>query len=205
MWIKICGLTGEDAVAAALDAQVDAIGFVFAPSVRRLDPAQAAQLAAIARTHVSLIAVTLHPDQTLIDRILHEFKPDVLQTDLEDFERLRLPATLQRLPVVRPGASPAAGWPRRMLFEGARSGSGDTADWTAAAQLARSSDLILAGGLDVGNVAAAIRAVRPFGVDVSSGVEGAPGLKSPQKIAQFVAAARAAFQGIVNDGNRYSG
>jgi len=199
MWLKICGLTDADAVEAALAAGVDALGFVFSPSVRRQDPMQAAQLAARARGRVALVAVTLHPLQPLVDEILRVFRPDALQAELADFERLSLPQDLARLPVVRgalaAGAAAAGGaLPPRLLFEGARSGSGEIADWGAAAELARRSELILAGGLDAHNIAAAIRAVRPFGVDVSSGVEAAPGRKSAQKIAEFVAAARAAAE-----------
>jgi phosphoribosylanthranilate isomerase len=198
MWLKICGMTDLDAVEAALAARVDAIGFVFSPSVRRLEPAQALQLAAGARGRVAVVAVTLHPQQPLIDDILRVFKPDALQADLPDFERLHLPHTLARLPVLRADIAAGSSLPRRLLFEGARSGSGATADWGLAARLAGLSELILAGGLDAHNVAAAIRAVRPFGVDVSSGVESMPGRKSAQKIAEFVEAARAAFQGIAH-------
>jgi phosphoribosylanthranilate isomerase len=199
MWLKICGMTSPDAVTAALQARVDAIGFVFSPSVRRLEPEQAAQLAASARGRVSLIAVTVHPEQQLVDEILRVFQPDVLQTDLQDFDVLTLPDTLLRLPVLRAGVGSGAALPRRMLFEGARSGSGEAADWNTASRLARMSELILAGGLNAHNVAAAIHAVRPYGVDVSSGVESEPGRKSAQMIAEFVEAARAAFQGMAHD------
>jgi phosphoribosylanthranilate isomerase len=199
MWLKICGMTSHDAVTAALAARVDAIGFVFSPSVRRLEPEQAVQLAAAARGRVSLVAVTTHPEQQLVDDILRVFKPDVLQTDLQDFDLLTLPDSLARLPVLRAGVGSGAALPRRLLFEGARSGSGEAADWNTASRLARMSELILAGGLNAHNVAAAIHAVRPHGVDVSSGVESAPGRKSAPMIAEFVQAARAAFQGMAND------
>ena len=76
------------------------------------------------------------------------------------------------------------------MFDAPESGQGRRADWRAAAMLARRSELILGGGLDAGNVAAAIAAVRPFGVDVSSGVESAPGVKDLTRIRAFVAAAR---------------
>ena len=201
MWLKICGITTTDAIDAALAARVDAIGFIFSPSVRRLEPAQAALLAAHARGRVSLIAVTMHPAQALIDEIIRVVKPDLLQTDLRDFDGLRLPESLARLPVLRAGIASEAALPERMLFEGARSGSGETADWDTAARLALSSELILAGGLDAHNVGQAIRAVRPYGVDVSSGVESSPGRKSPKKIAEFVQAARAAFKEKVDDAN----
>jgi phosphoribosylanthranilate isomerase len=103
--------------------------------------------------------------------------------------------------VLRAGVASGAALPRRLLFEGAISGSGEAADWDTASRLARSSELILAGGLNANNVAAAIRAVRPYGVDVSSGVESAPGRKSAQKIAEFVAAANAASEGMERDAN----
>ena len=93
---------------------------------------------------------------------------------------------------MRPGAMAACALPRRVLFEGPVSGSGRTTDWQQAAELARRAEVILAGGLHAANVGDAIRQVRPFGVDVSSGVEASPGTKSIQKIEQFVAAARAA-------------
>jgi phosphoribosylanthranilate isomerase len=195
MWLKICGMTEPDAVAAALAAKVDAIGFVFSPSVRQLQPLQAARLAAAARDRAVLVAVTLHPQQQLIDQIMREFKPDALQADLSDFDGLCLPATLGRLPVLRAAVGADGALPQRFLFEGARSGSGVAADWDTAARLARAGELILAGGLTAHNVAAAIRAVRPYGVDVSSGVESVPGRKSAQMIAEFVEAARAATEG----------
>ena len=198
MWLKICGITSEDAVEAALAARVDAIGFVLAPSVRRVEPAQAALLAAPARGRVALIAVTMHPSQPLVDEIVRVLRPDMLQSDLEDFDGLRLPDALARLPVLRTaaaaGSASARALPARVLFEGARSGSGEAADWQAAARMARRCELILAGGLNAHNVGAAVHAVRPYGVDVSSGVESAPGRKSAQKIAEFVQAAKAAFQ-----------
>jgi phosphoribosylanthranilate isomerase len=79
-----------------------------------------------------------------------------------------------------------------VLFEGTVSGAGQRCDWQTAAQAARRAQLVLAGGLDPENVAGAIAAVRPFGVDVSSGVEARPGLKDPEAVMRFVTAARAA-------------
>jgi len=94
--------------------------------------------------------------------------------------------------VLRPGPAIACALPQRLLFEGPVSGSGQTTDWDEAAALARRAQVILAGGLNPQNVGAAVRHVRPFGVDVSSGVEASPGIKSREKIEQFVLAARAA-------------
>jgi phosphoribosylanthranilate isomerase len=190
LWIKICGITTAEAIEAALETRVDAIGFVFAPSVRRLDLPQAAALAARARGRCALVAVTLHPSQSWVDEVLRCFEPDMLQADLSDLEGLRLPQGLHTLPVIRPtsGALPAG----RLLFEGATSGGGTLADWAEAERLARERELILAGGLNAANVAAAVHSVRPFGVDVSSGVESMPGRKSPELIREFVQSARAA-------------
>ncbi len=193
VWIKICGLTSADAVAAALAAGVDAIGFVFAESPRRLSAEDAARLAAPARGKARCVAVTRHPTQPHLDELLATFRPDVLQTDAEDLAILRLPDALELLPVVRGACAGETSPPRRLLFEGPGSGVGARGDWTLAASLARRTQLVLAGGLDAGNVAGAIAAVRPFGVDVSSGVEERPGVKSPAEVERFAAAARAAF------------
>jgi phosphoribosylanthranilate isomerase len=190
LWIKICGITDEAAVAAALQAGVDAIGFVFSPSPRQIQPSLAARLAAPARNRALCIAVTRHPKQPLLDEIVRDFNPDGWQTDIGDLGILKVPRQLPILPVLRSGSLALESPPRRFLFEGALSGQGVTSDWTAAARLARDAQLILAGGLRPDNVATAISSVRPFGVDVSSGVEAQPGKKSPTLIAAFVAAAR---------------
>ena len=194
LWIKICGITDEAAVAAALQAGVDAIGFVFSPSPRQLQPTAAARLAAPARGRALCIAVTRHPQQPLLDEIVRDFRPDGWQTDIGDLGILKVPRQLPILPVLRSGSLALESPPRRFLFEGAVSGQGVTGDWTAASRLARESQLILAGGLRVDNVATAIASVRPFGVDVSSGVESEVGIKSATLIAAFVAAARAAHE-----------
>jgi phosphoribosylanthranilate isomerase len=192
LFIKICGMTTPVAVDAALACEVDAIGFVFAESLRRVSTAQANQLAAAARHRAACVAVTRHPTREQVDEILREFKPDILQTDIEDLEKLRLPSELSVLPVVRPGPQGACALPGRLLFEGPVSGSGQITDWDTAAELSLRTQVILAGGLSPLNVGIAVRRVRPFGVDVSSGVEEAPGIKNSEKIEKFVAAARMA-------------
>ena len=196
IWVKICGLTSRDAVDAAVAAGADAVGFVFAPSWRQVTAAQATQLAQDVPRRISRVAVMLHPTQRQLDEVWSAFRPDVLQTDIEDLETLRVPAELAVMPVVRGGGvglKPAGHL--RILFEGPVSGAGSTADWQSAAQLARTTDLVLAGGLNASNVADAIAAVRPFGVDVSSGVEVSPGVKDPTRIQEFVRRARAAANG----------
>ncbi len=196
MWIKICGMTTPDAVAAALAAPVDAIGFIFADSPRQLTLEDAVALAAPARGKLRCVAVTRHPSQRYLDDILAGFRPDVLQTDMEDLRSLQLPKQLELLPVFRSWEAPQTRLPPRLLFEGPTSGSGTPCDWTVAQRMARRTQLVLAGGLDASNVATAISAVRPFGVDVSSGVEERPGVKSPTEVVRFAAAARSAFEMI---------
>jgi phosphoribosylanthranilate isomerase len=210
MWIKICGMTSADAIAAAAHAKVDAIGFVFAPSPRQVTPGQAAQLAALAPPGILRIAVAQHPLQMKVDEICRILKPDYFQTDVEDLRELKIPAHIKVLPVVRFGRKTPNPLPGRMLFEGpsnnirpgsgfGSSGIGELADWGRAAELARQTEVILAGGLSPSNVAEAIEAVRPFGVDVSSGVEDVPGVKDPDKIYEFVRAARAAAARLEHD------
>lgn len=192
MWIKICGMTTPDAVAAALDAGVDAVGFIFADSVRQVTPEVAARLAEPARGRARCIAVTRHPGQQALDDILTVFKPDVLQIDSVDLPMLRLPALLELLPVLRGRHDEDGRVPARVLFEGLASGTGMPCDWVTARRVARRTELVLAGGLNAANVASAIAAVQPFGVDVSSGVEVRPGVKSAAEIAKFAAAVRSA-------------
>lgn len=193
MWIKICGMNDESAVQAALAAGTDAIGFVFAPSVRRVTPQRARELAAPARHRVTCVAVLLQPSAKELDEMLSVFDPDLVQLDHESLVDASVQTALRErrvLPVLREGRALPEKLPMRALFEGAKSGTGRTADWDAARALATRTELLLAGGLNPDNVAAAIRAVRPFGVDVSSGVESAPGIKSADKIFDFVRAAR---------------
>lgn len=191
MFVKICGLTDTAGVRAAVEAGADAIGFVFAPSTRAITAERAAELAAEAPRGVARVAVFRHPDHDAFERVVLRLRPDFVQTDAEDFARLALPADATALPVLRNGLVPEGTLPPCVLFEGARSGTGATADWSEARTLARRTRLVLAGGLDAGNVAAAIALVRPWGVDVSTGVEQAPGRKDPDKIKAFVARVRA--------------
>jgi phosphoribosylanthranilate isomerase len=205
LWIKVCGLRTPADVAAACAAGADAIGFVFAPSVRRVSSAEATTAAAAAPANVQRVAVFLHPTQAELDEVLASFKPDIVQTDAADFATLQVPAGIAVLPVVRAGESReqapshneassagSSSLPTRCLVEGPRSGTGKVADWHAAAAMAARTQVVLAGGLQAGNVAAAVQAVRPWGVDVSSGVESAPGVKDAARIHEFVFAARQA-------------
>ena len=114
-----------------------------------------------------------------------------MQTDAEDFASLEIPADIECWPVFREGGgtTPTAG---TYVYEGRKSGSGETVDWSKAAEIARHGQMILAGGLAEDNVREAIQTVRPWGVDVSSGIESLPGYKDHELIRRFISAVRAA-------------
>jgi len=193
LFIKICGLQDEDAVAAAVTAGADAIGFVFAESVRRVSPEQARSIAQAMPAEVQRVAVMRHPAAAEWQHVLDVFAPDVLQTDLDDFDELDVPAHVQTWPVIREGDAAANSNLRGVfVYEGKVSGAGETVDWSVAADIAAAGRMILAGGLTPNNVTAAIASARPWGVDVSSGVESRRGHKDIELIRQFIGAARAA-------------
>lgn len=192
MFVKICGIVSPEAVEAAVSAGADALGFVFAESPREVKPEQAKSLCAGVPPNVIRVAVMRHPHKEQWERVLEVFEPNWLQTDADDFRWIKLPATCLALPVFRESNAPAdSDLPDRLLYEGTHSGSGRVADWDEASGLARVAEVILAGGLTADNVEDAIRFVRPWGVDVSSGVERARGEKDPAKIREFVARVRA--------------
>jgi phosphoribosylanthranilate isomerase len=198
VFVKICGLRTREHVDAAIAAGADAVGFVFADSVRRIDPVAAAEITDSVPDDVRKVAVMLHPSNDEWQDVLAGFQPDVLQTDAEDFATLDVPASIERWPVYRERNKVAdpiildLKGSATFLYEGAKSGQGETVDWSRAAKIAGQGNMILAGGLAPDNVATAIRAVRPWGVDVSSGVEAAPGQKDSRRIQAFISAARAA-------------
>ncbi len=193
--VKICGMTDEQAVNAAVRAGADAVGFVFAESPRRITPQQARSISNGLSPGVLRVAVMLHPDKDAWRDVLDVFQPDVLQTDAADFDYLEVPAHIRRWPVIREGDFVGM-LPEQFVYEGQTSGRGETIDWDRAAALARRGRMILAGGLDAGNVGEAIARVRPFGVDISSAVESAPGRKDPRKIQDFINAVRTAQSGM---------
>ena len=190
MFVKICGLRTAAAVEAAVDAGVDALGFVFADSPRRVSPEEALALCAGLPRKITRVAVMRRPKQSELNAVMKGFNPRWLQTDSGDFEWLD--TTIDKcLPVYRSGdvVPPQGGM---VLFESANSGQGELADWEQAAEIAQRQKLVLAGGLNPDNVARAIEQVRPWGVDVSSGIELERGLKDIGLIRAFVAAARSA-------------
>ena len=191
VFVKICGLCKLEDVSAAVDAGADAIGFVFAESVRRISAAKAAAISAAVPAHVKRVAVMMHPANEEWQEVLREFAPDALQTDAADFALLEVPASVEQWPVYREGGS-APQTSGTYVYEGRQSGRGKPVDWERAAALAGKGNMILAGGLSANNVAAAINTVRPFGVDVSSGVETAPAEKDARLIHEFLTAVRTA-------------
>jgi phosphoribosylanthranilate isomerase len=192
-FVKICGIRDAGMAAAAATAGANAIGFVFAESPRRVTLAEAAAAAAAIPDGVIKVAVMRHPSSEDLAAVLEGFSPDVLQTDASDFASLAVPADVVCWPVLREGTVAARDVPRDIfVYEGVASGSGQTVDWSRAAAIARQGRMILAGGLAPANVAAAISAVRPWGVDVSSGVERERGQKDADLIREFIGAVRAA-------------
>ena len=190
--VKICGLTHVVSVEAAVAAGADALGFVFSDSPRTVTARHAAFIASRVPRNVLRVAVMRHPTAELWNEVETIFCPDVLQTDASDFHYLGVAPEIKRWPVVREGAAPTEQDLRDVyVYEGPSSGGGERVDWGIAAGIASQGRMILAGGLDPDNVATAIETVAPYGVDVSSGVESAPGLKDPDLIHSFVAAVRA--------------
>lgn len=194
LFIKICGITDVAAGEAAVAAGADAIGFVFANSPRQVTPAQALAISAELAPRPLRVAVFRAPTAEEVDRVLDGFAPDLVQADHDSLAGLDGASSL---PVYHAGVDdpPRAG---RYLYEGPVSGSGRLVDLEQAHRIARCGEMVLAGGLTPDNVGRAITSVRPFGVDVSSGVETAPGTKDPGLIRSFVAAARAASERLVS-------
>ena len=185
--VKICGLKHGAIVDTAVEAGADAVGFVFAESLRQVTARHAAFIATNVPQQVLRVAVMKNPTAEEWEEVQTIFCPDVLQTDAGDFDYLDVPDNISCWPVIREGeVADDENLPNTFVYEGQASGRGETVDWNAARELAKHSRLILAGGLNRDNVADAIRQVGPFGVDVSSGVESSPGEKDPELIRTFI-------------------
>lgn len=191
IFVKICGLTSPDMAMAAVEAGADAVGFVFAESPRQVSVEQARDIADRLPAGIVKVAVMHHPTQAEWDAVATGLRPDWLQTDAGDFVDLDIGDGVAPMPVFRDSATldaAAVAAAPQALFEAPVSGAGQRADWTRAAELARTTRLMLAGGLDPDNVTAAIERVAPWGVDVSSGVEARRGVKDRDKITAFIRA-----------------
>lgn len=192
--IKICGIRDQATLDAVMEAGADFVGFVVAESPRRLSIAEAAEL--IGRCEaITPVLVTQRPRIDEARTLAQMTERALVQSEWVDLP-LFSPDVVQRyLPVVRGPAHEAPEAMRRcgcVLIESPNSGVGQRADWDRAAELAAMGRVILAGGLTPDNVAEAITQVRPWAVDVSSGVESSRGVKDLGRIRAFVSAVRAA-------------
>lgn len=203
--VKICGITNEPDALAAIEAGADAIGFVTHPrSPRFVDLDKAAGWIRHLPPYVAKVVVMVNPSIGDLQRWSEAFPVDAWQfhgDETPELIRVAPPATrIRALRMSRAfGAEDLLRWPvEAFLFDTPAlgyGGSGEAFDWSLAVQTkaAAHRPVILAGGLDSGNVVEAIRVVRPYGVDVSSGVEDAPGKKDYQKLRDFIQAAFAAL------------
>jgi phosphoribosylanthranilate isomerase len=205
--VKICGLRTVEHALVALEAGANLLGFIFVPARRQVSPAEVAAIGAAVRAasggdRVSLVGVFANETPARMAAIAAQCGLDALQLSGDEDPRVigALPPGRAIIKAIRLTGSDAE--QRWLDAEGARllvdahvpgtyGGAGVVADWGRAAELARSRSIVLAGGLTSDNVGAAIDQVRPWGVDVSSGVE-IEGIKDSARIRAFVAAVRAA-------------
>ena len=213
--VKICGLSTPDALDVALDAGADLVGFVFfPPSPRHLGFAVARTLGERVQGRAQKVALSVDADDTSLAGSIEALRPDFLQLHGTETPT-RVAAVKKRfgLPVMKAIAveTPSdlaavaayAGIADRLLFDARPpraatrpGGLGKSFDWRLLENLDPGLPFMLSGGLDAGNVAEALRITRAGAVDVSSGVERAPGVKDPDKIRAFIAAAREAARGL---------
>jgi phosphoribosylanthranilate isomerase len=210
LMVKICGLSTRETLDVALQAGADMVGFVFFPaSPRHIGLNTARDLGGQARGRALKVALTVDADDATLANIVEALQPDILQLHgKETVARLRDIKQIFGLPVMKaiavetladlaalPGYAAVAD---RILFDARASkeatrpgGLGAVFDWHLLENLDLKRPFMVSGGLDAGNVAEAVRISRAGGVDVSSGVEGAPGVKDPEMIRGFIRAARA--------------
>jgi phosphoribosylanthranilate isomerase len=198
--VKICGITNRDDALHAADCGADALGFVFYPaSPRCVTAEQVAAIVADLPPFLIRVGLFVNEDPQRIRAIAGACRLDALQLHGDEPPPACVLPPYRVIKGVRPrGVADLPGladYPVAALLvdaavPGAYGGTGQRADWELARQLAARQRTILAGGLTADNVAAAIGAVRPYGVDVSSGVEAAPGRKDPAKVAAFIRNAR---------------
>ena len=207
--VKICGLKTPETLAAAIDAGADMVGFVFFPkSPRHIDLATAEVLGRQAQGKALKVALTVDADDAALAAIVAALNPDLLQLHgHESPERVAAIRARFGLPVMKAiGVAHAddlkdvqafAAVADRLLFDAKPpkdaahpGGNGLAFDWSLLTGLDLSIPSMVSGGLDPANVAEALRRTRAQGVDVSSGVETAPGQKDPAKITAFVRAAK---------------
>jgi len=207
--IKICGITREEDLAAAVAAGADALGFVFyAPSPRHVALERAAQLMAQVPAFVTKVGLFVNESAQTVRFVLAQTPLDLLQFHGDEdaaycsqfgrpwikAARMKPGFDLLEYASLFAGAPGVAGLLLDAHVEG-YGGGGETFDWSLIPQ-SLPLPVILSGGLHPGNIAEAVRAVRPWAVDVSSGVEAARGIKDAQKITEFIAGVRDADAGL---------
>ncbi|HEY6628811.1 MAG TPA: phosphoribosylanthranilate isomerase [Acidimicrobiia bacterium] len=198
LFIKLCGLKTDADVETAVEAGADAVGFVLTPSSRQIALFEAAKLRRLLPESVLAVAVFNDPSPNLIEQALEEVAPDLVQVEARNGTGVPIQ---KFLPVVLNGnGAPEAVMQALELTESGmvlvdtaeKGGTGRRSDWGRLARLKVRDRVIVAGGLNPGNVGEAISTIGPLGVDVSTGIERRPGEKDPVLMRQFVRAARAA-------------
>lgn len=201
MWVKVCGLSEASSVAAAVEAGVDAIGFVFAPgSPRTVDPGLVATLVADVPESVLTVGVFRRQSVEEVSRLageagvqavqLHGDEPAEMFHELQAMGWRTLRATSAVHYASENTAQRAAFDEELLLLDAPDPGAGETFDTIALVANPPTREWILAGGLTPENVQGLVEELSPWGVDVSSGVESSRGVKSPELIRAFVQAAR---------------
>ena len=197
--VKICGLTRGEDVKAAVAAGADAVGFVFTASPRRISADTAMRLSSYVPEGVLRVGLFLNQDRSEIDRVINAVPLDVLQFHGNETEQecrvFGMPwlkaVAMENTESARQAARDHPGAMGLLLDShtaGKRGGSGKAFDWSLSRPLKK--PVWLAGGLNAANVGQAIRIVRPYAVDVSSGVEAAPGIKDASSITSFIRTVR---------------
>jgi phosphoribosylanthranilate isomerase len=201
-WIKICGVTTVEDAEHVVRSGANAIGLNFVHgSKRRVTPEQARPIIEAVQGRIELVAVVADPTEVELKTVRDELGISWLQLHGDEpaarVARL-LPHAFKAVAIEDAADARRAGsFPgERLLVDtkvaGASGGTGRVFDWQLVTELARSRQLILAGGLTPKNVAAAVRVLGPWGVDTASGVEAAPGIKDPELVTAFVLAVRGA-------------
>jgi phosphoribosylanthranilate isomerase len=199
VFVKICGITSEEDALLAVAMGADAVGFVFAPSSRQISPSKAADIVKRLPTEILTVGVFRHETRQRIVDIVHQAGLRAAQlhghetaTDSR-WVRARVPLVIKAFSSGDPALDDADDYGAdAILVDSARPGSGEVFDWSLAEGAPTNRKVILAGGLTPENVTDAVRQVRPWGVDVSTGVESSPGHKDARKLRAFVQAARLA-------------
>jgi len=199
--VKICGITSLEDALTAVDAGADALGFVFySQSPRHINPEQAAEIIRRLPPFVQTVGLFVDEELSIVNATADHCGLDVIQLHGEESpgycasvrRRVIKAFRVKDVSILDSLARyPVSGCLLDAWSPAVHGGSGQTFNWEIAAEaVARGQRIILAGGLTPDNVAEAIRQVRPYGVDVSSGVESAPGRKDPFKISRFLEHAR---------------